>query len=107
MVGLVNLLLSPVIDGGGKRLISRGLTVLRREIYTYSHTSMMFVVIDYLPHLNLIKKMPGALWRTDEIIVLVYFQLWKVCHEACRRLIERKCGTQRDLAGIQGKLAHI
>ncbi len=51
--------------------------------------------------------MPGALWRTDEIVVLVYFQPRKVCHEACRKLLEKKCGTQRDLAGIRGKLAHV
>lgn len=49
--------------------------------------------------------MPGALWRTDEIVVLTYFQSRKVCHEACRKLIERKCGTLRDLTGIRGKLA--
>jgi len=51
--------------------------------------------------------MPRVLWRTDEIVVLVYFQSRKVCHEACRKLIQRKCATQRDLAGIRGKLAHI
>ena len=51
--------------------------------------------------------MPRVLWRTDEIVVLVYFQSRKVCHEACRKLIQRKCATQRDLAGIRGKLAQI
>lgn len=51
--------------------------------------------------------MPGALWRADEIVVLVYFQSRKVCHEACRKLIRKKCGTHRDLTGIRGKLAHI
>jgi len=51
--------------------------------------------------------MPGALWRTDETVVLVYFQSRKVCHEACRKLIEKKCGTQRDLTGIRGKLASV
>ncbi len=51
--------------------------------------------------------MPGALWRTDETVVLIYFQSRKVSHEACRKLIERKCGTQRDLTGIRGKLASV
>jgi len=51
--------------------------------------------------------MPGALWRTDETVVLIYFQSRKVCHEACRKLIERKCGTQRDLSGIRGKLSSV
>lgn len=51
--------------------------------------------------------MPGALWRTDETVVLVYFQSRKVGHEACRKLIQHKCGTQRDLSGVRGKLASI
>lgn len=34
--------------------------------------------------------MPRVLWRTDEIVVLVYFQSRKVCHEACRKLIQRR-----------------
>lgn len=51
--------------------------------------------------------MPGALWGTDETVVLLYFRSRKVSHEACRKLIETKCGTQRDLAGVRGKLASV
>lgn len=51
--------------------------------------------------------MPGPLWRDDETVVLIFFQSRKVCHEACRKLIERKCGTHRDLTGIRGRLASV